>query len=290
MTDKYQNIAEIAEEVAKIKVDRFTTTIPEIDEMIDGGLRSGSFNVVVADSGLGKSNYILKLALELAKQGVKVHLVSVEMGKKDVVDRLLAMAGDIPFNELRNQNQEKMDELVEALGLLRETLFLTFSSDVNDILTDIEIHKDEQNTQVVLIDHIHAITSESTSEYIEEMALLKALKTLWIDQNLCIIAAAQQKKMAPGEIKQAMGEKENIRGSAKWFHFASQLFYFLESKQQKEHNYREEKIPGEPNLLTLILSKSRYRSRNFKPAHVLESKPWMGEFKYLKPINIKKDD
>jgi replicative DNA helicase len=286
MTKKYQNITEISDEAARIKTNHFTTTLPEIDKQIDGGFRSSTFNVVVADSGLGKSNYLIRLALELAKQGVRVHLVSVEMGKKDVIDRLLAMAGDISFNKLQDQKEEYIAELHEALGLLRENLFLTFRDDINDILEDIETLKDEQHTQVVLVDHIHAITSQSVSEYVEEMTLLRAFKKLWTEQRLCIIAAAQLRKMTPGEVKQALGEKENIRGSAKWFHFASQFLYFMETKTQKEHNYQGERPPGDPNFLTLILSKSRYRSEGYSPVHLLESKPWKGEFKYVRPLTL----
>lgn len=285
---KYQTINQIAQEVSTIKTEYFTTTLPRIDELTDGGFRSGTFNVMVADSGLGKSNYLLRVALELAKQGVRVHFISVEMGKKDVFDRLLAMAGDLNFTQLKHQTPKQLAELEEALGILRENLFITFRDDINEIIEDIEILRDEQHTQVVFIDHIHAITSQAASEYIEEMALLKSLKRLWIEENLCVIVAAQQRKMTPSEIKQALGEKENIRGSAKWYHYASQFFYLMETKAQKEHNYDADRPAGQPLSVSLILSKSRYKADSgYSKAHLLSSKPWKAEFQYVAPIKIK---
>jgi KaiC/GvpD/RAD55 family RecA-like ATPase len=69
----YQTLKQINADVSKIPQKLFTTTFPRIDEITDGGFTSSSINIVVADSGLGKTSYLCQIALELARQGKKVH-------------------------------------------------------------------------------------------------------------------------------------------------------------------------------------------------------------------------
>jgi len=110
------------------KVERFKTGLPEIDEVLGGGLVSGSINLLAGQPGIGKSTLLLQLAHNLSKN-YKVLYVSGEESVNQVALR------------------------AERLGTQEKNLQLAVSTIANDIASTIS----EKKYQIVIVDSIQAI-------------------------------------------------------------------------------------------------------------------------------------
>lgn len=81
---------------------RFTQTPwPSLNAMIDG-IRRGCLYTVAARSGGGKSIVALQLALHLAEMGQRVAYISLEMGRVELMNRLISMMQGIHIRGILN--------------------------------------------------------------------------------------------------------------------------------------------------------------------------------------------
>ena len=78
------------------------TGIRELDERV-GGLVIGSMNCVGALSGHGKSAMVTQLARMIAERGDFVLLVSLEMSREEIFNRMVAQKTRIPFNRINRR-------------------------------------------------------------------------------------------------------------------------------------------------------------------------------------------
>lgn len=72
-----------------------------LDDLLDGGLRPGELVIVAGRPGAGKTAYGLGMALEVARAGGRVGVVSLEMSREELADRLLSTASSTPLSEIR---------------------------------------------------------------------------------------------------------------------------------------------------------------------------------------------
>lgn len=79
------------------------TGISDLDSLIDHGMRKGWFGVVAAGSGIGKSSFLITIAINAIKEGKKVLYISLEMPQSDIVLRCDANLTKISINLLRNK-------------------------------------------------------------------------------------------------------------------------------------------------------------------------------------------
>jgi len=67
-----------------------STGFPVYDQIIGGGQRKGSVNLIVARVKSGKTTYAKQVALNVAEQGIPVLMLDTEMGKEDQINRSIA--------------------------------------------------------------------------------------------------------------------------------------------------------------------------------------------------------
>ncbi len=72
------------------------TGITGLDKTLCGGMEPGQVGVVIAPTGVGKTNYMLNMAVHNAALGNDVLFVSLELHKKEILLRQSVMQGCIP--------------------------------------------------------------------------------------------------------------------------------------------------------------------------------------------------
>lgn len=110
------------------KTDRYLTLMPEIDDVLGGGLVAGSINLLAGQPGIGKSTLLLQLAQNLSKK-----------------HKVLYVSGEESVNQVALR--------AERLGTQEKNLQLAVSTVANDIASTIS----EAKYQVVVVDSIQAI-------------------------------------------------------------------------------------------------------------------------------------
>jgi DNA repair protein RadA/Sms len=115
-------------QAAATKTDRFISGMPEVDEVLGGGLVAGSINLLAGQPGIGKSTLLLQLAHNLAKK-----------------HQVLYVSGEESVNQVALR--------AERLGTKGENLQLAVSSSANDIASTIS----EGKYQIVVVDSIQSV-------------------------------------------------------------------------------------------------------------------------------------
>jgi len=110
LTDSVESILKM---MAEDPVRGLTTGFPTLDQLLGGGCRPGSLNLVCASTGIGKSLVSMHCAIENARKGVPVLYLDNELGKEIQTVRFIGALASIPFPELEDGSWMKKASYVE---------------------------------------------------------------------------------------------------------------------------------------------------------------------------------
>lgn len=132
------------------------TGIPALDSRI-GGLPEGSFSVLSAETGKGKSSFALFLALQCARRtGAKVLYVSCELTEWQTTSRILSIeTGITSARMLGDLSEEDLDVLMDAKDELPESLIIAHPTFADE--NTIEEYTRNEKPQLVIIDNLDCI-------------------------------------------------------------------------------------------------------------------------------------
>ena len=107
------------EQVSKKKVP---TGIPEMDELMFGGVDRQDIALVMAESGVGKSYFLRWIGLSAARRGFRVVHIQVEGSKQECVDSYDAgIAGNSISNiEYGNLSSKELQEVKKAIANIEQ--------------------------------------------------------------------------------------------------------------------------------------------------------------------------
>lgn len=98
---------------------RFGVGIPELDDMLKGGLAAGELGCVLGGPKFGKSQFLDQAAVHMASIGGTAVLVTLEMAEDQVADRHDAAIAGVEIDDLAeyaDQVEEKVGEWYEKHG------------------------------------------------------------------------------------------------------------------------------------------------------------------------------
>lgn len=179
---------------------------PDLD-MALGGLHGGDFIVVAARPAVGKTAWGLSLLRNLCMRGACVPLLfSLEMGREQIVHRLIAMESGIETRVLRMRqipDEQTHQLLADAHGVVGSWQWVV--SDLSgqtaaQIRARTMRHLAEHPQAIVLVDYLGLMGSDRPRENRtqEVSALSLALKNLARDAQICVIALCQLSRAVEG--------------------------------------------------------------------------------------------
>lgn len=179
----------------KEKPELVPTPWPALDRIL-GGFAPGRLYVVAARPGKGKSALTAQIAVELAKHG-PVGMASLEMGKLEILQRLVSSVGQIPLTALTQHQMLQKDwnsfviarPLIHDLPLhVRDDLY-TFTQIASFARS---LHR-QGRMQGLVIDYLQLVTTgEKHSERrLEIDAITRACKELARSLNIPVFLISQ---------------------------------------------------------------------------------------------------
>ncbi len=232
-----------------------------LNEALGGGFNQGSLSVVVARSGFGKTNYLVDLAHNFASQGLKVVFASCEMSANKMAERFLSRETGIAYNQIRNEMEKGNMKLGNAIGKISEKFDIDFlfSSKIEDIWLQAGSLPEEKGTNILIIDHIHEVTTEKEGNNLSKfLHILTKLEELYEKTGMTVIIAAQFNSNSDKGNDNGRRNSDDIMGSSMLRNKASNIIHLYESDTQEEHNKKEfEKKTTENMQCTLRLMKAR---------------------------------
>lgn len=129
-------------------------------DLMTGGFQKGHLVVVGARPGMGKSSFMLSLALHMAKKGIRVGIFSLEMTAEELTQRMLSMESKIMLKKLRTGQitDEEFKVLTQkAIELRRLSVWINDRADMTPLDLRIELRKN--STDVVFVDYLQLLKS-----------------------------------------------------------------------------------------------------------------------------------
>jgi len=174
-----------------------STGIPSLDATLGGGLRPGRLLVIGARPGVGKSALLSQIALRALADGRRVLYVSLEMGEREVVLRMMAHLSGVPCDHLERRalTQEETLAVAGAYGrAMPDNLFLvTGASTPAAIRAEAMRLQSGGGLDLICVDYLQLMGPDTAIANRAEAvgAISRALKRLAMELR-CPIAAASQ--------------------------------------------------------------------------------------------------
>lgn len=212
VTDDWVHISQVAvklskhmDEVAIHGIQGVSTSIKELDEL-NSGFRNTNLIVIGARPSVGKSAFMGRIAINAAKKGKIVGIISLEMEDKDIFARGVGSEADVDLWRIDKNDFHQEDEqrklVYDTMGSLAK-LPIYYSDTAQVTMTDIrakaEKLKAKNGVDLLIIDYLGLIEPESSNyknrqEEVQKMS--RGLKLLAMNMKIPIIILAQLNRQA----------------------------------------------------------------------------------------------
>jgi replicative DNA helicase len=199
LAESFERLDDLHKDKGKLR--GIPTGYRDLDKMLAGLQRSDLF-VLAARPAMGKTAFVLNLAHKVATQAKEPVLIfSLEMGKEQLVDRLLAMESGVDAWALRTGNLTDSDfeKIGEAMGTLSEAKIYiddTPGITVSDLRTKARREAHNQKLGLIVVDYLQLMSGggryASEGNRVQEISeISRGLKGVARELNVPLIALSQ---------------------------------------------------------------------------------------------------
>ena len=194
--DQYLEESGFEPETEAGRLPLILTGFHNLDTML-GGLHRSDMIVLAARPSLGKSSLALNIARAAAmEQGAHVAIFSLEMGKEQVVQRLLSCESGVDTQRVRlgEFTPEEQQRVVDATGKLAE---LPIYIDDSPFMSIVELRSKakrldlEQRVDLIIVDYIGLMLQRPEYRVQEMSDICRSLKGLARELDIPLIAVSQ---------------------------------------------------------------------------------------------------
>lgn len=178
------------------QVHLLKTGLPGFDDKF-GGLACGELIVVGGRPGMGKTQFLVQLTLELSKT-TPVLFFTYDLSQFHLTQRFMSAVSGLSVNQiiygqLSAEQRSKLSK--DALQLSSHQILLneTAHSSIDEFKTLCKQHVEADQVGVVMIDYLQLLSERKTRQNRDtELAfIMRELKNLAKDLQICIVASSQ---------------------------------------------------------------------------------------------------
>lgn len=202
VNDTMRGTFDMLEEIwaGRMTFPKVTTGFVDLDAITNGGFDDGSFVVVGAATGHGKTAAMVNMAGEMAKQGIRVGFITMEQTYDDMNLRLITSQSGVSRDHLTKSYATK-EEIRKAKEVMtyfqKDDTLLQISAGPKtsaEIIDIIRVHHDRDGTKVFIVDYIQRVKPEGDNPNMISMTVARlsfALGELARELGVVIIACSQ---------------------------------------------------------------------------------------------------
>lgn len=166
----------------------------EIDEL---GLSSPGLTIIGGRHAMGKTSFLLSVALDMAMRGNPVAIFSLEMSEKQLFIRLLSNICNLPLGEIRYKDEfsdyetAQISEAMEKLQGLPLFIDDTAQLSVTELRAKAERLVREHGVKMIAIDYLQLMSDGENSTPIDSdiSKITHSLKELAKELDISVIAS-----------------------------------------------------------------------------------------------------
>jgi replicative DNA helicase len=217
------------ESVCKGEIVGIKTGIADIDEQT-GGIRKGEYVIFGGRPAVGKTSIGLSVANNMANQGYKVGIFSIEVKAESIIFKLCSMnsthsGSEIPYSMFRGITKANRDDLeqfkTEVQKLKEKNIFINDSSrtTISDIVSEVRRFIRAEGLDVVMVDHIGIVKADNQAnikrhERLQQFSM--ELAGLFKDEDVAGLVLVQLKRSEKNETPtmDSLGESSQFEKDA----------------------------------------------------------------------------
>ncbi|AGL90803.1 Replicative DNA helicase [Candidatus Phytoplasma australiense] len=238
----------------------FSTGFENLDN-ITLGLKPEEFIIIAARPSMGKSTFMINLALNVANskynsQSPHVAIFSLEMSNEQLAMRMLSSVSKVEHKKIQLSRVDKEDKLILEIAIDKMNklnIYFDDSATVNilDIKAKCRKLKSQNKLDVVMIDYLQLIRKSQKTNRQEEVAeISQSLKQIARELKIPVIALSQlsrdvEKREDKRPVLSDLRDSGSIEQDADIV-----MFLYREDYYKKERNV----IPGK---VQVIIAKNR---------------------------------
>lgn len=251
-------LSEAVERIKKLKeterlVVGLETGFFELDQLTLG-FEAGNLILVGARPGMGKSSFMLSMALNMAKRGKRVVIFSLEMSAQQCIERMLSMLSDVPLRNIR-AGMLKEDDYSRIISSALELRKMHIVLDDTGGRSPLEVRSIAQLKQadIIFIDYLQLITppKQYSSRQEEVAAISRSLKLIAKDLNIPVVALVQLSRQTEHR-SDKRPTLADIRESGQIEQDADIVMFLY-----RPEYYKKNPSPEEAGLVEVIVAKNR---------------------------------
>lgn len=168
----------------------------DIDKML-GGFYLGEFTVIGGRPGMGKTQFLIDLALNISIE-IPTLYFTFDLSPSELSSRFISTITGIPMpyllqSRLSEENKSRLNLIKETLD--KRQLFISHSDkkSINSLRSHCEKMVNEKGVKVILIDCLHnmSCTTYRKDKEAEINYISDELKRIAKEYNVCLIASSQ---------------------------------------------------------------------------------------------------
>lgn len=186
------------EEICAGESKRQPTGFYDLDEILNGGLAPGNLILLAGRPSMGKTAFAVNIAQNFVEKGKSALIFSLEMGKDELIQRMLAANSGVPASKIATAklSEEQYSKIALSIGTM--SLWPLYIDDspnpsVMEMRSKCRKMAAQQNLGVVVIDYLQLMGGggDPTNRVQEVTAITRNLKCLARELQVPIILLSQ---------------------------------------------------------------------------------------------------
>lgn len=217
----YEKISDLHDPDAKEKYRGISTGFHALDNILSG-LQPSDLVILAARPSMGKTALALNIAQNIAIKGFSVGIISLEMSKEQLVERMFCslMAVDswkMRTGKLTDEDFSKMGGIMDELNSMKIFIDDSIGNSIAELKAKARRLKMEKGLDILVVDYLQLMSAGSIggfqSNRVQEISeISRSLKSLARDLSIPILALSQLSRaveLRPSKVPQLSDLRES---------------------------------------------------------------------------------
>lgn len=199
LNQTYEKISDLHDPEASEKYRGVPTGFKALDNILSG-LQPADLVILAARPAMGKTAFALNIAQNVAKRGLSIGLISLEMSKEQLVERMFCSllgvdSWKMRTGKLTENDFAKIGNVMDDLNSMHIFIDDSIGNSISELKAKARRLKMEHGLDLLVIDYLQLMSSGSGSfqqNRVQEISeISRSLKALARDLSIPIIALSQ---------------------------------------------------------------------------------------------------
>lgn len=198
LTRSYEKFCEIHDNPDLATANRIPTNLSDLDSKLNGGFNASDLVILAARPSMGKTALCLDFAQKAAiEEGKKVAIISLEMSKEQMVERMLCSRLHIDSwklhkGKLEESDFDKMGPVMDQLSSAPIFIDDSMGSSIVELRAKARRLQMEHGLDMLIIDYLQLMSGKNPMNRVQEIAeISRSLKQLARELHIPVVALSQ---------------------------------------------------------------------------------------------------